>query len=130
MSDPESDEPSYCVFGTGTWRDLFPRIPRPVLAIGTQQLYRVVIHGTGFSLPLDGRDESIIGFFTTRFVAAVNVRDAEIKACASVSTEWKQCGHEACAECSPLLELEELELVHGRFRLRSGAGFAFYAASE
>ena len=44
MSDTESEEPIGHVLGTGTWRDLLLRIPRPVLAIGAQQLYRVLIH--------------------------------------------------------------------------------------
>jgi hypothetical protein len=130
MSDTESDEPIGHVLGDGTWRDLLPRIPRPVLAIGAQQLYRVLIHGSGFSLPLRGGGEPIVGFFTTRFVAAANVRDAEIKARSSVLTEWKRRGYEASAGASPILELEDLEVVHSRFRLRSGAGFTFFAASE
>ena len=129
MSDTESEEPVGHVLSTGTWRDLLPRIPRPVLAIGAQQLYRVLIHGSGFSLMLDGGGELIVGFFTTRFVAATNIRDAEIKARASVLTEWKRRGFEASAGSAPILELEDLEVVHSRFRLRSAAGFTFFAAS-
>jgi hypothetical protein len=129
MSDTESDEASGYFLGTGTWRDLLPRIPRPVLAIGAQQLYRVLIHGSGFSLPLRDGGERIVGFFTTRFVAAANVRDAEIKARSSVLREWKRRGYEASAGSSPILELEELEVIHSRFRFRSGAGFTFFGAS-
>jgi hypothetical protein len=128
MSDTESDEPIGQVLGTGSWRDLLPRIPRPVWAIGAQQLYRVLIHGSGFSLTGDG--EPIVGFFTTRFVAAANVRDAEAQARWSVLTDWKRGGYEASARSSPLLEIEDLELVQSRFRLRSGAGFTFFTASE
>ena len=129
MSDPKSDEPIGHVLGTGTWRDLLPRIPRPVLAIGAQQLYRVLIHGSGFSLALLDGGEPIVGFFTTRFVAAENIRDAETKARSSVLTEWKRRGFEASAGSAPILELEDLEVVHSRFRLRSAAGFTFFAAS-
>jgi hypothetical protein len=129
MSDTESDEPIGHVLGTGTWRDLLSGIPRPVLATGAQQLYRVLLHGSGFSLPLRDGGEPIVGFFTTRFVAATNVRDAEIKARSSVLREWKRRGYEGCAGSSPILELEDLEILHSRFRLRSGAGFTFYGAS-
>ena len=75
MSDAESEEPIGHVLGTGTWRDLLPRLQRPVLAVGAQQLYRVLIHGSAFSLMLDGGGELIVGVFTTRFVAATNMRD-------------------------------------------------------
>jgi hypothetical protein len=129
MSDNESDEPIGHVLGTGTWRDLLPRVPRPVFVVGSQQLYRVLIHGSGFSLPLSDGGEPISGFFTTRFVAASNVRDAEIKARSSVLREWKRGGYEARADSSPILELEDVEIVHARFRLRSGAGFTFFCGS-
>ena len=129
MSDTESDEPVGYFLGTGAWRDLLPRIPRPVLAIGAQQLHRVLIHGSGFSLPHRHSSEPIVGFFTTRFVAAANVRDAEIKSRASVLREWKRRGYEASAGASPILELEDLEVMHSRFRFRSGAGFSFFGAS-
>ena len=129
MSDTEPEQPSAYLLGTGTWRDLLPRIPRPVLAIGSQQLYRVLIHGSGFSLALGDGSEPIVGFFTTRFVAAANVRDAETKARTSVLREWKYRGCEASARASPILELEDLEVTHSRFRFRSGAGFTFFGAS-
>jgi hypothetical protein len=129
MSDNQSDQPIGHVLATGTWRDFLPRIPRPVFVIGAQQLYRVLIHGSGFSLPLSDDSETISDFFTTRFVAAANVRDAETKARSSVLREWKRRGYEARAGSSPVLELEDLAMVHSRFRLRSGAGFTFFRAS-
>jgi hypothetical protein len=96
---------------------------------GAQQLHRVLIHGSSFSLPLRDGGAPIVGFFTTRFVAATNVRDAEIKARSSVLREWKRRGYEASAGSSPILELEDVEIIHSRFRFRSGDGFTFFGAS-
>lgn len=130
MSKNELDEPIGHVLKTGTWWGALGRIPRPVVAIGAKQLYRVMIHGSGFSLPPLADAPPIVGFVTTRFVAAANVRDAEAMARSSVLTEWKRRGYEALAGGSPTLGIEHLELVYSRFRVRSGAGFTFFAASE
>jgi hypothetical protein len=130
MNDTDSDEPVCHPLGTGGWSDLLPRIPRPVWAVGKQQLYRVLIEGSEFSLPLVGGGEPMVGFFTTRFVAAANVRDAEMKARSCVLREWKRRGYEASAGSSPLLQIDALEPIDSRFRLRSGAGFTFFNAPE
>ncbi len=116
----------YFAVRTGTWRDLIPRLPRPVLALGQKELYRVMFEGSGFTLFLDGVPKPIIGFFTTRYVAANNVREAQSAARSAVLNEWSRHGYRERTGAEPHLAIEEMEILEEWFRMRSGDGFAFF----
>lgn len=126
MNDTASDDESYFLLGTGTWRGLLPRVPRPVLAVGSKSLYRVLLEGSLFKFSIAGSDRPIIGFFTTRLVAARNRLEAEAMAKSSVLREWERQGFASRAGAKPSLSVETSEMLSSRFRLRSGAGFAFF----
>ena len=127
-NDTEQTEPFAWVIGTGTWPDtvrrLLRRIPRPVFALGQNDLYSVVVHGGGFQLPIAG-SEPAIGFFTTRIVAARGVRHAEELALSRVERDWRRRGRGPVA-----LEVDQTCLLPERFRLRSGTGAAFYTQDD
>jgi hypothetical protein len=125
-----ADEPAGYLLGTGTWRDWLPAIPRPVLALGTQELYSVLIEGFDFSLSIGGADDPVIGFFTTRFVAAANIRQAEKTALESVLHEWRCKGFLKLSGTIPKLHVEKIQLLSDRFLFRSGTGVTFFPDSN
>ena len=126
MSELETERPIVAhVIGRGLWPDLVARIPRPVFAFGSQSLFRVMLHGTAFSLPI-ADSEPARGFFTTFFVAADTIRAAEAKARARVLREWIRHGADHSSGSHPVLAVEEIEALTVRFRWRSGGGFLFY----
>ena len=110
--------------GKRMWRDLLSRLPQPVFALGTSEIHRVLVHGSGFNLPSED-DISAVGFFTTRFVAASTASDATRIAAAVVHGEWQRKGHEKAAG-SAMLAVEEHTVLSQRFRFRSATGFVFY----
>src|SRR5207247_9723918 len=79
--------------------------------------FRLSLHD---ALPICERPA--IGFYTTRVVAASNIREAEQLALAAVRREWRRKSFEDVAGRVPTLAVEEIRLLAGRFRLRSGAG--------
>jgi hypothetical protein len=123
--EPEDTSVTGHVITTGTWRDWLPSIPRPVFALGARALYQVVLHGSGFSLPI-AASEPARGFFTTFFVAAASRREAEEKARARVTEEWNRFGASRTIGPVPMLEVERIELLRNRFLWRSGGGFLLY----
>ena len=130
MNESEQPEPIGWIIGTGTWRDFIRRIPRPVFAVGPNELFSVLVHGSGFALWIAGEEEPIIGFFTTRIVAARNVREAERLALAAIGKDWQRRGHQHAAGSPAKLVVEEVAVLNERFRLRSGGGFTFYNHTE
>jgi len=126
----ENDESQYSLIGSGTWRDFLPSLPKPVIALGHKSIYYVFIHGTRFEVRFGGTNMPLIGFFTTRFVAASNVRQAEQCAFQSVISEWEKEGFLGLSGVEPTLSVEKLEQLSERFRLRSGGGFTFYRADS
>ena len=125
-----ADEPVGYLLGTGTWRDWFPAIPRPVFAHGTKELYSVLIEGSDFSLSIGGANDPVIGFFTTRFVAAADIRQAEKTAFESVLNEWRRKGFLKLSGAIPKLHVEKIQVLPGRFLFRSGTGFTFFPDSN
>jgi hypothetical protein len=126
MNEKEQHEPIGWVIRTGTWRDLIRRIPRPVLALHPTTLFSVLVHGSGFALPIAGGQKPAIGFFATRFVAACNVREAERLALSAIERDWQRKGLHHAAGRTASLAVEEISELSERFRLRSGSGFTFY----
>jgi len=98
-------------------------LPRPAIAIGHDDLYAVVVHGTGFWFAVDD-GPPVDGFFTTRVVAAPDTREAERRALAMVDRDWRRRGHG-----SLVLELETIRVLDERFRLRRGGGATFYRSA-
>ena len=129
MDDEEKPEPVAWVIRPTTWRAIVQRLrrrylPRPVLALGQQELYSVLVHGTGFALPIeDGLP--VDGFFTSRIVAARDVREAKRRALSVVEGDWQRSGRG-----SVNLEAQEIRVLEGRFRVRSGGGATFYRSSD
>lgn len=128
MNDRDHDDETvdYYLVGTGTWLDWLARIPRPVIAIGRKDLYSVMMKGQDFILPIEGSKDPVIGFYTTRFVAAKNIREAEKLAHQLVMQEWEKKGYDKLCGKRPSLSPEEVTILEERFRLRSGFGFSFY----
>ncbi len=129
VADHENQKPVAWIMPPTTWREVIHRllrryIPRPVFALGEQDLYVVIVHGSGFSLPTAG-GEPVDGFYTTRVVAARDVREAKQRALSAVETDWKRQGRGAVA-----LDVEEVRVLEERFRARSGSGDAFYRSSD
>lgn len=124
------DEVVGWVLRTGTWRDWIPKLPRLVFAFGKMDIYSVFLNGRDFVLQIRGHEDPIIGFYTTRFVAAENFHSAEKAACRSVLQEWEQKAY--LKECGkdPKLSVEKVVILSERFRLRSGAGFTFYGSNN
>ena len=123
----DDSEIKYYVVGTGSWRDLLPKLPRPVFAFGENDIYWVMVKGTGFTLPID--DSCVDSFFTGRFVSASTVRDAKRIAFALVGKEWEQKGYKERGG-SVSLTVNDIDVLRERFRLRSGTGFTFYTMSD
>ena len=124
------EEPVGYLLGTGTWLDWLPKLPRPVIAFGKKDLYSVLLNGEGFTLPIDDSNDPAIGFYTTRYVAAENIRDAEKVARERVLKEWERRGFYELCDKEPVLSTEEVIILDGWFIFRSATGFAFYDDEE
>lgn len=126
-AENDTSEPVGYVVSNGWLFDFLHRLSIPVLAWPGQSLFRVVLHGHGFVLPVQGLPPRI-GFFTTYFVAARNVRNAEARAKQRLTDRWATFYPDAEGELQ--LEIEDLERLHERFRKRSHHGFAFYSTDD
>lgn len=123
------DIEEFHVVSAGRWIDFFRKIPLPVLAVGNKEIYRVMVHGKDFVLPI--RDSKPgVGFFTTCFVAARDVRSAKNLALKLTADHWQKWGYEKISGSTPTLEVEEVTVLVSRFRFRRGTGYTFYAAKD
>jgi len=93
-------------------------------------LYRVLVQGEGFELPIEGSNDRLIGFFTTRFVAACSRLEAESLAQLHVVREWQGLSLMSyfTGTDEPCLSVIESEAIEGWFRPNKGQGFSFYGA--
>lgn len=130
MNNSSSTDEEYFLLGTGTWRDLLPRIPRPVLALSPKVLYRVLLEGSGFVLPVVQSARPVVGFFTARFVAARARLEAEETAKSAVLRDWRRQGFDTRTSVLPDLRIDNSEALRTHFRLRSGEGFTFFGDSD
>jgi hypothetical protein len=130
MSDSIPIGESYFLLSTSTWRDFVTHLPRPAFSLGADALYRVDLRGSGFAFSIEGSNRSVVGFFTTCFVAAQDICQAETKARSSVLREWRRGGFEAHSGLTPVIDIEESGPIRSRFCLRSGEGFTFFCESE
>lgn len=123
----EEEEPIAYVISHGRIADFLRRLSRPVFAWPGRSLYRVVLHGHGFVLRLEGLPPKI-GFYITYFVAARNVRAAEAKALQRLNDRWETFYDDATGQL--LVEVEEVEELDARFLMRSRYGLAFYYSDD
>jgi hypothetical protein len=126
MNSHDHENEDYYLLGTGTWLDWLPNLPKPLIAFGRKHLYSVLLNGQDFSLPIGGSKDPLIGFYTTRFVAAENLREAEKAAHGRVIREWKRKGYLKLCGKNPTLYTEEVIILNDHFRFRAATGFAFY----
>lgn len=135
--DHDPDETVGYVIGVGGWLGALLHFlggfQRPVVALRGRHLYRVLLEGSGFELPVEGADAEYpnpTGFFTTRFVAAPSRLDAEAAARRRVLAEWQGLSlldHFTGID-EPVLRVCATEAMDGWFRLRPGRGFSFFHA--
>ena len=129
MADTEEDEPG-TYHGVSFGRlDLIRRLPKPVWAWPGSELWQATVHGHGFVI--HGLSaQSICGFYTTYVVRARTRMEAIESALRVTRRRWKNSAPGALADGDLLVEVEDVELIEGRFRWRSGAGYTFYAATD
>jgi hypothetical protein len=120
--DNDKDEPVGHILTAGAVVDFLHKFFLPVIALPGRRLYRVVVHGHGFKLPIE--DDAAIGFYLTRFVAAGTIREAEEKAINLTRDRWDT--FYSAAEGELKLEIEEIDEQDSRFVWRSRYGVAFY----
>jgi hypothetical protein len=94
--------------------------------------FRVLIEGTNLSLPSEGEEGSIVGFFTSRVLWSNTLAGAETKALASVKRLW-ETGNYATQPSAKQLVLSISESSPSTFRQWLSApnkGHAFFAANQ
>lgn len=132
--DPVGDNASVSMIGVGGPVGTLLRVLRwftvPVVAIGRRSMYRVFVQGDGFELPIQHTDDKVVGFYTTRFVAASSRLEAESKAIVQIVREWQGLSlmsHFTGTE-EPCLTVVESNSIDGWLRRSGGQGFSFYGA--
>ena len=130
--DPSGDDASISVIGVGGPIGTLLRFLRwftmPVIAVGRRSMYRVFVQGDGFELLIQDTDDKVVGFYTTRFVAATSRLEAESKAKNAIVREWQGLSlmsHFTGTE-TPSLAVVESHSIEGWVRKGSGHGFSFY----
>jgi hypothetical protein len=100
----------------------------PVWARPGRKLYRVLVEGSGVTVPVRESTDFIRGFFSTRVVAAVSPEEAARLAFEAVITEWRNSGFQAAGSVSgtPTLVVSELHCLSSRVCFRPPRGFSLY----
>lgn len=111
----------------GDWRDWLPQLPRPALALGPARLFQVAVRGYGFSLSVAGHPDPFDEFQTSLIVSALNVPEAETKACHRIASKWQQ-GFGRTSGPSLDLEIVAVWRLKQRLAVRTGTAFLIYAA--
>ena len=92
--------------------------------------FKVVLHGTGLNIPLEGAGAGIIGFYATRLVRAPTVTGAEAKAKQLVESEWSEGGkywaHGGAGLCLFVESVNQSTFVDRSFANR---GYSFYSSN-
>jgi hypothetical protein len=120
--EPDQTPVGY-VISPGRVAGFLMKVPRPEFVLPGQKLFSVLIHGHGFSLPIEDFPP-VRGFTTVVFVASFTVSQAANKAIARIRKRWETFYPDA--EGDLFVEIEETTIAHGHFRLRSILGFNFY----
>jgi hypothetical protein len=139
-ADEGAGEDHYYVLGVGGFGGVvlrfLNRFRRPVVALRGRSLWRVMVRGGGFELPVEptaeGGRENPTGFYTLRYVAASTRLEAEALAKANVLREWQGLslmGHFTGVD-EPVLQAEESVEVEGWFWRNGGKGFTFFRQDD
>lgn len=110
------------VIGRGWAADFLTRLAFPVLAVPPKALYRVLLRGRGFELPVE-QSEPMVGFYVTYYVPARSADEAGARAVGYVTERWQNFYSEARSELGVVVE--EVERLPQRFARRARSGFAF-----
>jgi hypothetical protein len=107
---------------------IFRYFSLPIIAFGGRRLYRVLIEGEGFELPLKSVATYPTHFFTTRFVPARTALEAETRARKLILLEWNGLSllSTFTGTDAPCLSVVEAEVIDGWFRWTSGRGFTLF----
>ena len=124
---PTNAAPIGYVIGRGWAADFLTRLAFPVLAVPPRALYRVLLHGRGFELPVE-RSERMVGFYVTYYVAARSAGQAEARAVERVTDRWQNFYPEARGAL--VVAVEEVQRLQQRLARRSRTGFSFYSDEE
>lgn len=125
--DASGSEPIAHVIGRGRLVDFLTRLALPVLAIPPRALYRVVVHGRGFELPVE-QSNPVVGFDVTYYVAARTADDAETRALQRARDRWETFYAEATGAL--VVAAAEVEPLPHRFARRSRTGFSFFSDAD
>lgn len=138
-SEADPDEFAAHVIGVGGFVGALLRFLRwfqlPAVALRGRTLYRVMLEGGGFVLPVDPsdpRDCPAIGFYTASFVAARTRLEAEALAREHVIADWQGLSllsHFTGVD-EPTLRVSECEAIDGWFKRRKRQGFVFFGDDE
>jgi len=135
----DPDEPVIRAFGASGFVGAVLRFLRwfqwPAVALRGRHLYRVMLEGGGFELPIDPsdpRDPPAIGFYTASFVAARTRLEAEALAKALVVADWQGLsllGHFTGVD-EPTLRVSACEAIDGWFKRSKRQGFVFFSHDD
>lgn len=94
--------------------------------------FQVLLSGSGISLPFEGATEPVIGFFTTRFVRAIDLSHAGELAKEVVLAEWSTEGIYSASNqgAIPSLTVENaiaIGTLTGILK-RNAGGYTFYCS--
>lgn len=126
-TDSPDAEPIAYVIGRGRAADFLTRLAFPAIALPPRSLYRVVVRGHGFELPIDG-EEPVVAFRVTFYVAARTADEAGMRAMKRASDRWETFYYEARGEL--VVAVDQVERLHRRFVRRSRSGMSFYGADR
>lgn len=113
------------ILSAGPLVDFLRKICLPAVALPGYSVFRVLLHGHGFMLPV-AESEPIIGFYTTYFVSGKNVRAAEGKALRRLRHQWEMFYPQASGELK--IDVEELQRLDTKVVCGSRYGMAFYSS--
>ncbi len=87
--------------------------------------YKVIVEGSNLSISLDGKAGKY-GFFTTRFIEAPNMKDAETLALTMLRDELKSAVLNDISD-PPVISVDEIQEINDFDRkLFPGSGFTWY----
>jgi hypothetical protein len=93
--------------------------------------YSVVIEGAGFPARLFASDGGPMGFFTTRFVEAVDAKAAESAAVELIKQELKpMLGERQAGEANPVMSLDQISEIEKLPENAPGSGFTWFAMNN
>ena len=128
MPDEDDVDAPYFLLNFGFRDFIRKKLPVPVIAWPGKTLWRVLMHGHGFTSDLDPPLGRITGFYITHLVSAKTRLEAFEKAVRTATDRWKSTVPGARSKGKTIIEVEEVEEIDGSFRWRAASGYAYYGA--